>query len=814
MKVSRTVAVFLLSAMLLSFGAWSVPVSAAEGYSAEAPTRLYYRTVPATKKALREQWPSNASENTMGNDGGMAHSRITIDGQTIPLQAYINDGTNGILEITLPKLSLSTQEYAEMELIFRYARFTDWEYDWDTHIEWANGFKVYASTDGGKHWSEDYATLKEHRIAGRGNDGDAVAIIYEAVSTELTQLVKQGETINALKIIPYGTLVGYNGFAHILSITVDGYRSQVPEPTKPAPEYIPVDEETLRQIVVDRMYEAVTIPWSADETVGGYLTDFVEREYPAGVTYLGPAYARGVDSSLTMLKSAITEDGKYTGPTGQWDVYGMDCCGIVGDAASTICGRPTAVWAYLQTGYVGSLKNGFVGTIPGYDHPLPSTIRTNEIIAAINETEDCSIYKCYAAARPGDMLLKRSGDVHARLITGEPIVEYAEDGGIDPINSYVIYSDTAATIASVYENDEGKLAYKATDGYTATGEKSSCRKDVKVSFATLASSYVPYTLNEYVTEQVVKQQVAIYDAPTAETVVADGVDVLLESNYHLDKVEIKLIDMATCETVFSDAAYSELDDHTMIYSDTDLNSKLKKLASGNYRLTIDVHSGPVTEVGGEAPVTRALKIDFAVGGATAIKPLDLTQADSWAVNWLNEADELCLLSQLNRQGFTADVTRLQFADMAVRAAQAITGKAIVPAPADSFTDTQNQSILKAKAAGIAGGYEVDGSFEFRPDKPITRQEICVMLAHVVEYVQANGAQVELNTEIEIAAGFPDRGEVADWASKQVALMTNNGIMGGRAADKGNMLTPNANTALQEAVTMSVKLMYLCKAGTT
>lgn len=807
MKLSRTVAAFVLVTLTLSFGAWSAPASAGDS-SAEAPTKLYHRTVPATRKELRAQWPSNATNSTVNANGGKAHSKIIIDGQTIPLQAYINNGINGPMEITLPDLSLSTREYAEMELIFRYARFTDWDYDWDTHIEWANGFKVYASVDGGKHWSADYATLKEHRIVGRGTDGDAVAIIYEAVSTELTQLVEQGQTINALKIIPYGPLAGYKGFAHILSITVDGYRSKVPAPTKPHPGYILVDEQTLRQIVVDHMYEAVTLPWFADETVNGYTSDTVDKPYPAGQKYLGPVYARGVDSSLTMLKSAIDENGKYTGPTGQWEVYGMDCCGIVGDAASSICGRPTAVWAYLQTGYVGSLKTGFAGTIPGYDHPLPDTIQGPEIIAAINETDGNSIYKCYAVARPGDLLLsRRGGSVHARLITGEPIVEYMDDGvTINPANSYVIYSDTASTIASVYRDEAGNYAYSAKDGYTATGEKSSCRKDVKVSFKALSSSYVPYTLDEYVNDRVIKPQVIIHDAPAAETVVAKGVDVLLESNYHLDKVEIKLTDSSTGETLFADAAYGELDEHTMIYSDRELDSKLAKLARGNYRLTIDVHSGPVTEVGGSAPVTRALELDFCVGGATLNKPLDLTQADGWAVNWLNRADELGLLSQLNRQGFTADVTRLQFADMVVRAAQAITGKAIAPAPADSFTDTQHESILKAKAAGIAGGYEMDGKFEFRPDKPITRQEICVMLAHVVEYVQANGVQAELNTSGEIAAGFPDRGQVADWAQKQVALMTNNDIMGGRATDKGNMLTPNANTALQEAVTLSVKLM--------
>lgn len=796
MKIRKMLVSLLLIVAVLSTGVQPLSVAAADT-SVEQPTRLYHRTVPATRKELRAQWPSNATDNTVNDNGGIAHSKITIGGETIPLQAYINDGVNGDLEIRLPNLSLSTQEYAEMELIFRYARFTDYDYDWDNHIEWSNGFKVYASTDGGKHWSEEYATLKEHRIVGRGTDGDAVAIIHEAVSTELTRLVEQGATINALKIIPYGPLVGYKGFAHILSITVDGYRSKVPAPTKSEPEYISVDEQTLRKIVVDRIYETVTIPWSADVVVNGYTSDTVDKPYPAGVTYLGPVYARGVDSSLEMLKSAIDENGKYTGPTGQWKVYGMDCINVVSDAVSLVSDSPSAAWVYVQSGLCGPITGGLVND--------PPTIQNKELI---NRYDPQEIYRVYAQAKPGDMLLTRSG-VHARLITGEPIVTYtdAEKTVIDPANSYVIYSDTAAVIANAHQDENGNYTYTAVNDNNNTDVKSSCRKDVRVSFNSLRSgAYLPYTLNEYLTGQVEKQQVSIYDAPAAETVVTDGVDVLLESNYYLNKVTVKLTDNGTGETVFSDAAYGELDDRTMIYSSTELNKKLAALTNGNYSLTVDVCSGPVTEVGGEIPVTRALELDFSVGGAAASEPLDLTQADSWAVNWLNRADQLGLLSSLNRKGFTADVTRLQFVDMAVRAAQAITGKAIAPAPADSFTDTQHESILKAKAAGIAGGYEVDGEFEFRPDKPITRQEICVMLAHVVEYVQANGVQAELNTSGEIAAGFPDRGQVADWAQKQVALMTNNDIMGGRATDKGNMLTPNANTALQEAVTLSVKLM--------
>lgn len=185
--------------------------------------------------------------------------------------------------------------------------------------------------------------------------------------------------------------------------------------------------------------------------------------------------------------------------------------------------------------------------------------------------------------------------------------------------------------------------------------------------------------------------------------------------------------------------------------------------------------------------------------------LDTSGADEWAVNWLARADELALLSDRNRANFTADVTRLQFADLAVRLAQQLTGQEVVPAAADTFTDTAEDVILKAKAAGIASGYAVDGGFAFRPDNPITRQEICVMLANVVAYVEQVGGTANLNRDEQLPGTFPDAADVADWASKPVALMCNNGVMSGRTQGNATLLTPLAHTSLQESVTLAVKL---------
>ena len=181
-------------------------------------------------------------------------------------------------------------------------------------------------------------------------------------------------------------------------------------------------------------------------------------------------------------------------------------------------------------------------------------------------------------------------------------------------------------------------------------------------------------------------------------------------------------------------------------------------------------------------------------------PLDTSSADSWAVNWLNQANEMGLLSDRNRSQFTANITRLQFADLAVRLAESLTGSSITPAPASTFPDTTDVSALKAKAAGIAGGYG-DGSFQ--PNNPITRQEICVMLDHVISYVETHtGVDAGLDRSGVISSSFQDRQLVDDWAQTSVALLTANDIMSGRGS--GN-LAPLASTSLQEAVTLAVKV---------
>ena len=86
-----------------------------------------------------------------------------------------------------------------------------------------------------------------------------------------------------------------------------------------------------------------------------------------------------------------------------------------------------------------------------------------------------------------------------------------------------------------------------------------------------------------------------------------------------------------------------------------------------------------------------------------------------------------------------------------------------------------------------------------------------MLSNMISYVDSQrGSAANLDRSESMNVSFPDQDLVASWAIRQVALITNNGIMSGRASDTGTKLTPMDYTTLQEAITLTVKLHNLIK----
>ena len=119
-----------------------------------------------------------------------------------------------------------------------------------------------------------------------------------------------------------------------------------------------------------------------------------------------------------------------------------------------------------------------------------------------------------------------------------------------------------------------------------------------------------------------------------------------------------------------------------------------------------------------------------------------------------------------------------------------------PAAAGTFSDTSDPMVLKAARAGVVSG---TGNKTFYPNDLVTRQEICVMLSKVMDYLDNNVDTTvieDYSTEID-ASRFNDVDKVAPWARNGVAMLTNNGVMSG--SDGG--IAPEDNTTVEQAVAM-------------
>lgn len=165
--------------------------------------------------------------------------------------------------------------------------------------------------------------------------------------------------------------------------------------------------------------------------------------------------------------------------------------------------------------------------------------------------------------------------------------------------------------------------------------------------------------------------------------------------------------------------------------------------------------------------TVSYELTVAAGASQPSQPaapqtgFQLESAAEWARPQMQQAHDNGLLTARTENGFQNQITRLQFADLAVNLAEKILGQPITPVPSGTFTDTDDEAVRKANAAKIASG---KGDGLFAPDDKITRQEICVMLSNVIRYVDsARGTSTLSNPSLDIDTRFEDRMEIAAWA---------------------------------------------------
>ncbi len=145
---------------------------------------------------------------------------------------------------------------------------------------------------------------------------------------------------------------------------------------------------------------------------------------------------------------------------------------------------------------------------------------------------------------------------------------------------------------------------------------------------------------------------------------------------------------------------------------------------------------------------------------------------------------------------TQPITRLEMCQLAVPALENITGNHIEEPKDDYFTDTKEESILKARELGIVSGY-TDGTF--RPANHLTRQEFFQIVLNFCRAAAFQPSPVGASIDT-----FPDQDTVADWARDAALVCVKYGYVNGSLENGVAKLKPKSDISRQEAMTMLLR----------
>ena len=171
-----------------------------------------------------------------------------------------------------------------------------------------------------------------------------------------------------------------------------------------------------------------------------------------------------------------------------------------------------------------------------------------------------------------------------------------------------------------------------------------------------------------------------------------------------------------------------------------------------------------------------------------------SKASDWAVPELKDALNYALIpTSLDNKDYTKNITRAEFAAVAVRMYESIVMKAAEPISKNPFTDTNDSEILKAYALGITNG---TSETTFEPNSLITRQEMATMMVRALEK-----AGISTSVNLNKVNKFADHNKIDSWALNGVYFMSNIGIIKGKGNNTFDVL---GNATKEEALAISIR----------
>lgn len=176
-------------------------------------------------------------------------------------------------------------------------------------------------------------------------------------------------------------------------------------------------------------------------------------------------------------------------------------------------------------------------------------------------------------------------------------------------------------------------------------------------------------------------------------------------------------------------------------------------------------------------------------------------ASQWAELELQEAYEQGLIPDvLMGKDMTGTITRGEFAAVAVRLYEALSGNRMIIAMNAPFTDIDNAAerlyILKAYNYDIVNGVSPT---EYSPDALLTREQMATMLTRVYKKFQWPDYTISSDAAYPLdysgTARFADDGDISGYAYGSVYFMVKNNIINGVG---NNLFAPKNTTTAQAA----------------
>ena len=169
----------------------------------------------------------------------------------------------------------------------------------------------------------------------------------------------------------------------------------------------------------------------------------------------------------------------------------------------------------------------------------------------------------------------------------------------------------------------------------------------------------------------------------------------------------------------------------------------------------------------------------------------------WATFELFDAYRYDLIPEkLIEENLALPVRRDEFAAVAVKLYEAMSGKKAESVSVNPFTDTNDPEVLKAYSLGIVNGISAT---QFAPRNKLNRQEAATMLTRVYKAVKIAGWTLAGDSNFKLDYTMPDRFEddanIDAWAKDSVYFMAANDIIRGLSKNK---FGPKNTTSAEEA----------------